>query len=79
MKITETKMVHHTNTIVKAIKCDYCSVEYDDVNEMQEFICIKTTGGYGSVIGDCTDVELDLCQRCFKKLFEKFYRTKEMQ
>lgn len=42
--------------------------------EYQEAVCIKFTGGYGSVFGDGGVFELDLCQRCFKEIAGKYVR-----
>ena len=78
MKIVETKIEEHTVEHLHSMKCDYCYEIYDQEFEMQEFVSISFTGGYGSCIGDGTKVELDLCQKCFKHLFKNYYRTKEI-
>jgi len=63
----ETRMVEQTEP-VKVI-CDICKKEYlcDDVMEIQEFHHIRFTGGYHSVFGDGSTVELDICQHCLKE------------
>jgi len=57
--------------------CDRCKKEFDTEGgflEMQEFHHIRFTGGYGSVFGDMSQVECDLCQRCLKELVGDFCR-----
>ena len=47
--------------------CDKCKDTYtaeDDAFEFQERHEISFTGGYASVFGDMTEVDLVLCQRC---------------
>jgi hypothetical protein len=68
MKIT--KKVKVEQELVTAIKCDDCKKIFnveDDLFELQEFVSISHTGGYGSIFGDMTNIELDICQECFKK------------
>lgn len=58
-------------------ECDRCHQIYDvDVNcmEAQEFHHINFVGGYGSIFGDGTVVECDLCQNCLKELLGEFIR-----
>lgn len=45
--------------------------------EMQEFLCLRRTGGYGSIFGDMDTWTLDLCQECQKKLFGEFIKYEE--
>ena len=64
-------MKHTTRTMVAqdtvtAITCDACGQRYDDVLEMQAFVHIVKTGGYGSIFGDGTALECDLCQHCLQ-------------
>ena len=73
MRITVKKSVESDELI--AMTCDVCHKTYTTLFEMQEFECIDRIGGYGSVIGDGTKVEIDICEPCFKKMFEKYYRT----
>ena len=77
MKITEMKS--HVVEEVTKIKCDVCGKEYeiDDAFEIQEFVHIEQTGGYGSVFGDGTQIHLDMCQHCMKeKLGEYLVKRK---
>jgi len=68
--------------------CDVCKKEYpvyDDLKqvindtEINEFVHIKNNCGYGSIIGDGDTVEIDVCQYCFKKMFEKYWRIVDSQ
>jgi len=62
------------------IQCDCCSKEYqntgNDVLEYQEFVHIFIEGGYGSVFGDGSQMQCDICQHCAKILFGKFLRER---
>ena len=61
-----------------SVKCDKCGNEYEVLNlEAQEFHHIKFTGGYGSVFGDGTEVECDLCQHCLHEMIGDICRRKE--
>jgi len=55
-------------------QCDRCKAEYDGDNwiETQEYMHWKNTGGYGSVWGDGTEVEVIICQKCAYELFKDF-------
>lgn len=57
-----------------SVTCDKCKKIYDDQLELQEFLCIDTIAGYGSVFGDGFDVELDLCQYCVKEILGPYLR-----
>jgi hypothetical protein len=60
--------------IIESYICDKCKREYkdDDIFEVQEFHHIQFTGGYGSVFGDSSNVECDLCQYCLYELIGLF-------
>jgi len=62
-------------TEVTAYICDKCGRRYDDDIEMQEFHLIRFNGGYGSVFGDGTMVECDVCQHCLKAMIGDIART----
>jgi len=47
--------------------CDICKKEITDEWEIQEMIHISHACGYGSVIGDGTIIDIDICEKCFKK------------
>jgi hypothetical protein len=58
-------------------ECDRCHNRYHvdiDCFEAQEFHHINFVGGYGSIFGDGTVVECDLCQNCLKDLIGEFCR-----
>ena len=53
----------------ESIVCDVCKKEYkkcvEDI-ELQGFIHIRFTGGWGSVFGDGCSMGADICQHCLK-------------
>jgi len=58
-----------------SISCDRCgsSAENEPNNfEFEEFLSIDHACGYGSIIGDGTRLQLDLCQHCVKELLLPF-------
>ena len=65
------------------LTCDICkkTYQYDDTTEaqfeIQEFLHIRFTGGYGSVFGDGDRVECDICQRCVKEKLGAYMRVKD--
>ena len=66
-------------TIAISKQCDRCKAWYDveeDVFESQEFHHIRFTGGYGSVFGDGTTIECDLCQKCLHTMIKDYMRSK---
>lgn len=65
--------------VAKGFTCDKCGVEHkcDDIVEMQEFFHYRTTGGYGSLWGDGTTVDVVLCQKCATELLAPFARAVE--
>lgn len=80
MKITQKK--RQTVEAVVAIQCDKCGRKMDtdmaddgaDWCELQESLSIAFTGGYGSILGDGNQFELDLCQHCVKELLGPYLR-----
>lgn len=59
--------------------CDVCKTKYevDDFVAMQEFHHIRFTGGYGSIFGDESTVECDICQNCLYEMIKDFFRYKD--
>ena len=63
-----------------SIICDRCGRRAEnesDSFEFGEYLSLDHTGGYGSIIGDGTRLELDLCQHCVKELLHPFARISE--
>lgn len=55
------------------LRCSVCDKDVThDPLEFQETIQISHMGGFGSVFGDGLEVNVDLCQHCFKKLLGKY-------
>lgn len=68
-----------TVTVAKAVSftCDRCGMDaLVDSAEGCEFLSISETGGYGSVFGDGTTYEIDLCQHCVKQTLGEWMRTR---
>ena len=78
MKITAMKQ-HLTEEVV-AIQCDVCKAQYttEDSLRIQEFIHIDHTGGFDSAIGDGSNVKVDMCDKCFKNMFEEYWTLKKV-
>lgn len=76
----DTEVISEKKTVISKITCDKCgkSFGYDDFIEWEESVSISRTGGYGSVFGDMTVIELDLCQTCFKDLCGKYIKTPDL-
>ena len=62
-----------------SITCDKCHKEYpiEDEFEIQEFLHIDFTGGYGSIFGDMAHVECDICQHCLHEIIFSFCNVEE--
>lgn len=73
MKHSETETIEIDR--LKAVTCDICQTTYSDGLEMQEFHHILTTGSYGSIFGDGTLIECDICQHCLMRLLGRYIRT----
>jgi hypothetical protein len=69
VNITEPKVI--------SVICDICKREVlaTDINEIQEFHHVHFIGGYGSIFGDGTTVDCDICQYCLLLLLSGKYRT----
>jgi len=70
-----TKEVKRTGVdhVIKSVECDRCHKVYnvdsdDEPFETQEFLNISYQGGFGSVFGDGSFIDCDLCQHCLKEL-----------
>jgi hypothetical protein len=62
---------------IESIVCDICGMiaTTKDFTEFQEMIQIKHSCGYGSIFGDESDIECDICQTCLKKLLGKHLKV----
>jgi hypothetical protein len=52
-----------------------CITNQNDMWDLQEFHHIDFTGGYGSIFGDGTQVQCDICQHCLHKMISPFMRA----
>ena len=77
MQNTKTKLVERE--YIESVTCDVCQRTFDDVMDLQEMIFISFTGGYTSVFGDETTVEIDICQECFKDKLGEYVRLSTQQ
>lgn len=66
--------------IAESITCDICKKEFfyhnddniGDEMEIQEFVRFRSSGGYSSVFGDGSSIEIDMCQHCFRDKLGKY-------
>jgi len=60
------------------MECDCCHKKFypgpEDLFEIQEFVHIRETGGYGSIFGDEAEIKGDFCQHCVKNLLGQYLR-----
>ena len=74
------EVVRGVKTELHSVSCDRCGraawpFDADDIVELQEFLYVCFTGGYGSVFGDGARMEVDLCQHCVKELLGPYLRV----
>lgn len=66
---------------IDRVMCDVCKKEYsftgNEQMEAQEFQHIYVNGGYGSVFGDGSQLQVDICQHCFKEIMGKYLVERE--
>jgi antitoxin CcdA len=72
-----TMKVLAEKSVITSIVCDVCKKEFNDIFEMQEFVTINKNCGYESIFGDCSIIDIDICQYCFKELLAKYARISE--
>lgn len=70
------KQVIETEVSLVSVVCDICGKEdfYNSENlevDAYNYVHIKKSFGYGSLIGDDDLVEIDLCEKCFLDKFGK--------
>ena len=63
--------------VVKAKICNKCHKRIEcpesaDWVEWQEFLLLHFTGGYDSIWGDESNIEIDLCQKCAFEVLSPF-------
>ena len=80
MREYKTEIVTEERAVIKVIQCDICGnrFSYDDKRgmlEIQELHFIRFRGRYGSVFGDDSLIECDICQHCLYKLIGKHCRV----
>lgn len=68
-----TKSVTITQNQVMGFTCDVCGKSFfeDDFINFQEALIWNNECGYGSVWGDGSLIELNICQQCLFELFEE--------
>jgi len=73
------KTVEVVKEVTESITCDICKKTYDmdDIFEIQEFVHIRLSCGYGSVFGDGDLVELDMCQHCLNEHLGEYIRVSD--
>lgn len=78
MILTKNVMIQQSQ--VETIICDICKKQFDiekDWMETQEFLHIHLIGGYGSILGDESNVRCDICQHCLQDKLGKYLRFTE--
>lgn len=72
--------VQETAKRFAGFECNRCKAKYDESNyiEVDNAFIWDAYGGYGSVWGDQTDIEIILCQNCAYELL-KDYATIEQR
>ena len=71
------KKEDYTKLVVDEITCNKCEIKIDDLNgnltrTFGNYYSSHYTGGFGSILGDMTDYEFDLCEECLKGIFQSF-------
>lgn len=80
-------MPYNYKTVTKEVRecvgftCDKCSKAYDNTSiiEIDELFAYTLRGGYGSVWGDGTQVEIVMCQSCFHEMFKDIAKVTEAE
>lgn len=65
-----------TVATLSEISCDRCkkTADVEDL-EAQEYLTVAFCGGYTSIFGDGSKVQIDLCQDCVKATLGAFLRV----
>lgn len=64
---------------VIAITCDICVQRFGDPSEMQAFLHIDKSAGYGSIFGDGTRIRCDICQTCLQEILGAYLKLEDQQ
>lgn len=59
----------------ESIMCDICQTRYENPIEIQGCYQVRKTGSYGSIFGDGTTIECDICQHCLKERLGHYLRV----
>lgn len=73
----KNKVVEKKVEVPDLIICDICKKEYSydkDIMDIQEFVGINIRAGYGSIFGDDSTVEIDICQHCLDDKLGQYLR-----
>lgn len=56
-------------------KCDVCGMDLlNDDMEAQEALSYTNIGGYSSIFGDGSEIQLDICQYCLQDKLGQYLR-----
>lgn len=78
MRTVETIRVLHE--VVTRVVCNKCGKEVsDDAFKCENYLSVKYTGGYDSLLGDMTTFCFDLCESCMKLIFSEFAVEPEIE
>jgi len=67
-----------TGSVVNQIVCDRCGKETTRIEtEFHEMTSIGFKAGYGSIFGDGSHVEVDLCQHCLRETLGTWLRVRD--
>lgn len=76
-----TKNILRPSTVVDSVICDKCEREFKvdtkdgcELAELNEMLHIRMQGGFASIFGEGTKLELDLCQNCMNELLGIYFR-----
>lgn len=74
MQIKDVRLEPFTSQI----RCDRCGLlAANGEVEFYEMTCIDFKAGYGSIFGDGSNVQVDLCQHCLRFTLERWLRVIE--
>ncbi|GAB2876072.1 hypothetical protein GCM10027093_09460 [Paraburkholderia jirisanensis] len=68
-----------TAQTVAAYVCDRCKRKHEpDDFEFHEFVSLEFVGGFESIFGDTSKVEIELCQHCLRETLGPWLRVTSM-